>query len=638
MSLKKPRIHISGISNIDYKSKKEIEKIFNNFKNYTIKPDKKNEPLDPSEIVVYKSQRPKKPNMYNAPLKDVKELDGDSLLYADTYKLRKEMKLKRLEQNVNNKIKNNGLPKVPNSSEKKVINYFKTEQNKQNDETRLKALRRNVHEKLIPHKNIQNIFVSWQKNYLNNNELSVFELHKRINELGIPISYNETIGLISLANKRKTNTLNLDEFKNLFFVDSDDINQTKNFSSIKIPENINSKKIEDDYKKEDERKYKKYINNKIFDNSHYNQLEYLLHIKYSNFLNSMNELNNKENNKKGLCDYETFKSVLDTLKIPEKYKNVYIAQSIFNEFKEDNVDLMNYNNFIERCKNNVIKNDFFEFQNKYLNLISNKLSNNESQRNKYKDILLENDKRTKEYIKNLGPCKSMDKLYNNNKCMTEENNQNIQKNNLHKYKLKNNITIDLPNFNNKRYSTLNTQQNNINGNESPKNPIINHNSINNNIQNRESFSHYQPSLNFINLLFKDSKSLSERYHEGVKEFSPNNVMNLKKNKRPDGRSINCRFFEKKEQFPPLFMSYDSKVPGYIDEKGRFERNKVESKYDLDMINQINRKKTEIFDKWNDNIKFQQNVLDVKESLGQINRTKHLFEYENRNISNNTFNE
>ena len=31
------------------------------------------------------------------------------------------------------------------------------------------------------------------------------------------------------------------------------------------------------------------------------------------------------------------------------------------------------------------------------------------------------------------------------------------------------------------------------------------------------------------------------------------------------------------------------------------------------------------------IKFQQKVLDVKESLGQIKRTHNLYEYENRNI-------
>ena len=58
----------------------------------------------------------------------------------------------------------------------------------------------------------------WQKNYLKNQELSVFDLKQNINELGIPITYNETIGLISFANKRNTNTLNYDEFKNLFFL------------------------------------------------------------------------------------------------------------------------------------------------------------------------------------------------------------------------------------------------------------------------------------------------------------------------------------------------------------------------------------------------------------------------------------
>ena len=49
---------------------------------------------------------------------------------------------------------------------------------------------------------------------------------------------------------------------------------------------------------------------------------------------------------------------------------------------------MNYNDFIERCKNMKDPNNFFEFQNKYLNLITNKLLDNENKRNQYKDILL----------------------------------------------------------------------------------------------------------------------------------------------------------------------------------------------------------------------------------------------------------
>ena len=653
MSLKKPRIHITGISNIDYKSKNEIEKIFNNFNNYKKQPDKNNEPLDPDQIVHYKSPRPKKPNMYNVSLKEAQEQSGDSLLYADTYNLRRELRLKRLEENVSKKIKLNALSKVYNSSQKIDLNFQKTEQNKQNketDEKRLKKLRKKVQEKLIPHKNIQNIFISWQKNYLKNNELSVYELHKRINDLGIPISYNEAIGLISLANKRNSNSLNLDEFKNLFFDDSNDINDTKNISSIKIPTNTDIKKIENDYQKEQNNKYKKYINNKIFENHNFNILESMLHIKNSNFVNSMNELNNKDNNKNGLCDFQTFKNVLDTLRIPEKYKNIYIAKSIFNEFKEENKELMNYSNFIERCKNIKIPNDFFQFQNKYVNLLSNKFLDNEKKREKYMDILLENDRKNKEYIKNLGACKSMDKIINNNICLTEINQlPDINNNNNNPKKLTNNISIDNSNLNNNKYSTLNTETeiNNININR--KNHTINYELTNINNKNnynycdKESYSHYQPSLNFLNLLFKDRKKYYDRYKEGVKEFSPNNVISLKKEKESLGKkSINSRFFNKsKYKFPPIYMSYDSTMPGYLNEKERFNRNNmhtVEKKYDLDMREKMNKKRNEINERWNKIIKFQQDVLDVKESLGQIKRTKNLHEYENRMIMRNQIDE
>ena len=634
MSLKKQRIHVSGISNIDYKSKTEIEKIFNNFKNYSIKPEKNNEPIDPTQIVVYKSPKPKLPNMFNFSLKEAIKQDGDSLLYANTYKLRKELKLKRLEQNVNKKLKINGLPKVNNSNQNNDSNNFKTEQMKQNDINRLKALRKDVQEKLVPHKNVQNIFVSWQKNYLKNNELSVYDLNQRINGLGIPISYNETMRLISLANKRNTNTLNLDEFKNLFFDDSENINDTKSLTSIKIPKNINTQKIEDDYKKEEANKYKKFINNKIFDNFFYNRLESLLHIKHSNFIKSMNEINDKENNKNGLCDLKTFKNVLDTLKIPEQYKNIFIAESIFNEYKIDNADLMNYNNFMEKCKKLKKPNNFFEFQNRYLNLLTNKLIDNENKRNNCKDILLENDKKTKEYIKNLNAykaSKSMDKIYNNNKCLTENNYQNNLNNDFNEEnkKIKNNISIDYSNLSNKRFYTLNNEQNKINGNDRNKNRLTY-----NDYNNKESFSHYQPTFNFIDLIYKNDKMYLEKYKEGIQEFSPNNVMNLRKNKRADGRSINSRFFTNKSQDPPIFMSYDSTVPGFIDEKERFERNKmipIEGRYNKDLLEKINRRKREINERWNNMIKFHQKVSDVKESLGQIKRTKNLFEYENRNI-------
>ena len=433
MSLKKPRIHLTGISNIDYKSKKEIKKIFNNFKNYTIKPNE----IYSNESNKYKVPEPKKPNLHNLELKDAIRQSGDSLMYAQTYKIRNEIKQKKLENDSEKKLRDiNALSKVYNDSHKMLIKKGdlkqynnKTEINegqKQNEnvEERIKNLRKNVKKKLEKHKDIKNIFLLWQKNYLKNQELSVYDLHQRINELGIPITYNETIGLISFANKRNTNSLNYDEFKNLFFDDSDNINKLK-ISDIKIPENVDINQIEEENKKENENKRMKLINNKIFQNEHFVTLETMLHIKNSNFLNSMNEINDKENNKNGNCDFITFKNVLDTLKIPEKYKNISIAKSIYNEYRLPDKDLMNYMNFIEKCKNLKQPNDFFEFQNNYLDLLSQKLVNNEEKRRQFKDILLEDDKRRKEYIHSLNSCKSMGSIYKFNKCITDNTEINI---------------------------------------------------------------------------------------------------------------------------------------------------------------------------------------------------------------------
>ena len=89
MSLKKPRIHLTGISNIDYKSKQEIKKIFNNFNNFSNNQQKEMIPDKPS---TYKSPNTKNPNMFNVSLKDAIPVSGDSMMYADTYRIRNEIK------------------------------------------------------------------------------------------------------------------------------------------------------------------------------------------------------------------------------------------------------------------------------------------------------------------------------------------------------------------------------------------------------------------------------------------------------------------------------------------------------------------------------------------------------------------
>ena len=52
------------------------------------------------------------------------------------------------------------------------------------------------------------------------------------------------------------------------------------------------------------------------------------------------------------------------------------------------------------------------------------------------------------------------------------------------------------------------------------------------------------------------------------------------------------------------------------------------------MEKLNKIKNEVKDKWHDIIDFQQKLTDVKESLGQIKRTKNLYEYENRVFERN----
>ena len=305
-----------------------------------------------------------------------------------------------------------------------------------------------------------------------------------------------------------------------------------------------------------------------------------------------------------------------------------IAKSIYNEFKLPNKDLMNYANFIDKCKNLKQPNDFFEFQNNYLNLLSSKLIDNESQRKKYKDVLLEEDMRRKEYVKNLSLSKSMDKLINNkNICNTEGN--NLNNNNIDE--IKNNAD-----FNNNRYSTIKTESNN----EINRSPLIKDKNLYNgrrinctiSYDNTDTFSHYQPSLKFIDLIHKDGRKYLDRYKEGIKEFSPIEVIGEKKviiPKKDFGGYVH--------KFKKTSMSSDIGSPGYIDNKERFDRNDLashEKQINLEKLEKKNKKKCEIMDNWNDIRNFQQKIIEVKESLGQIKRTKNLFEYENRIIERN----
>lgn len=705
MSLKRPRIHLSGISNNDFRTKGETRQIkrfqpfheSNNFgmmglANYKLPFSIHKELFRPTiglNEAKYVENDIQNPKIYDTALfyqnhsmnikprhillsERAKQLDtseyrggleynGDSMMIVETNKKRKEIKMKEKLYQENLKKKHIGVISGGVMERHDFINNKNEEENdanKNNDEEnkykkikekklcksssdgafldkkiskeRLNMIRNKIFDRLRTHTNTKAIFLNWQKNYLNNRELSMFDLHKIINDLGIPISYNEVYALISNANKRNTDKLNYDEFKSLLL--NDDNNLDEDLSKIPY---INEDNYIQNIKKEEENKTQLLNNLRVSKNRNYLSFQKLIRNRYPNFLQSMNKIQNEENpnshNLNGICDLPTFKKVLDTLKIPEKYKNEEIINTIFNQYKLPDKNFMNYEKFIENCKNIKETNDFFVFQNGYLDLIQKKLEKNENERKKYNDILVENQKRKKTYLSNLGNQFDID----------NSQNQPYFNKNLHKNKSSQDIylnrSIDSEINKNKKYTIENISKDIDKDNET----IINKRQININEtadDKTKFYNHYQPSLNFINYVFRDNKLYNDRYYKAIDEISPlipkkTNDQNeiLKKNFSENDEKkyeilLNSRKFNKG------FLSCEIGMPGYIKDEERYKRNELsegEKKRKLQFMENTLKRKFDTNKKWNDKINFQQKIVDINNSLGQIKRTENLYLYEKR---------
>ena len=305
MLLKRPRIHLSGISNKDFRTKGEILEIkkyqpFHKSKNFGMmglanyrlpfsvhkelfKPtlginegkyvenDVQNPKIYDSALFYQKNNMNIKPRSLLCSERP-KQLDtsdhyggleynGDSMMIAETNKLRKEIKMreKLIQDNLKKKHigvisggimqqhefnKNNSTDAINNIDENELDlteKDNKGDKNKKKEKKltksssdciyldkkvskeRLNMIKNKIYNRLKTHNNTKSIFLNWQKNYLNNRELSMFDLHRIINDLGIPITYNESLALILYANKRNTDKLNYDEFKYLLLNDDTNI-------------------------------------------------------------------------------------------------------------------------------------------------------------------------------------------------------------------------------------------------------------------------------------------------------------------------------------------------------------------------------------------------------------------------------
>ena len=283
MSLKQKRIHYSGISNLDFRTKNDINRIklyqpyheskpfgMQGLSNYKIPSNIYNKMFAPTKGInegkYLKSDAPN-PRNYESALFYKKnsmkiipkaiggversrqldtseywgghEFNGDSMLISEIMKKRKEIKLNeklmhnnniKHRLNINEDNKNREMNKNKSSIKKLHISKSEVFLDEKISKDRLKQIRDKIFNRFKTHDNIKGIFIKWQNDYSNNRELSLYDLHKIINDLGIKINYNETSALISCANKRNTDKLNFDEFKNLVY--NDDFNIDIDLSNI----------------------------------------------------------------------------------------------------------------------------------------------------------------------------------------------------------------------------------------------------------------------------------------------------------------------------------------------------------------------------------------------------------------------
>ena len=609
MSLRKERSHMSGISNIDFRSKFDNENIeffspwlkspnFGTMNTYNFKlsfTDHK-KLFNPtfnlnqqkylnSEIQnpkIYKSAQFYK-NHHIKPLtkslftnERIANLDesykgkelfiGDSMMISDITKQRKERKKRRFNDREN---------KIKKIQQQENIIKDKTEKNKEAfqetqlvkieakntlegkvDIKKLKEIRLALRRRYASRTDFRKIFKEWARSM--GSEITVYDAHKMINNFSIPINFNETRALIASSNQRETDSLNLKEFFHLIFGDNDALEV-----DLKKMEFKDESVFDDGEKVEDLKKNMKMNIIKMNQTDDLNYIEKFLKTKKPAFINNL-KLLGFEGDK---IDFDLFKKTFKKFNLPERYLNDEILHAIFDQFKDEN-NLMKYNEFLDKCVKKTEKNDFFNFQDKYINFIQNKIEKTEKiKENQKQKEIIEKEIKNKHFLNNFFLQQIEEK---------------------------------------KKLNNFNTEPN-------------------------DSYSHMQPSTNFINNIFKNHNEHFEKLNEIEKSFSP--LPSLIKEMK--GKT---RFGANKIHNSMNVVQPNEKSALFIDEKKRFDNvdklveNERYFKFEREKAN-INKRKN-VNKLINEQIEFYRDLEHLKDSNKQFTRTKNLYDYEVQNRLNN----
>ena len=448
MSLRRPRSHTIGISNIDFRSKKDEQnlRIFEpwqapkdlgtmGYKNYQNPRKIRKELFSPTErINTYKDivndyPDPRffttaqfyKDNNMNLKIKTFLNTErasnleetfkgkepfiGDGMGISDIVRQRKGKKDRKLQIEVDYNLldeQKRQINKTENlANEKKKINKnviletqltkidTKVTDNNLVNMNKIIEIRQALRRRYGNRKKSNKIFQQWARTFPN--KITVYDAYKMINSLNIPINYNETRALIASGSNQGNEFLNVEEFSNLIF--------NKNEDSYEIPLIEHAK-----------------INN-------------ILSEKEQNNLNNIIKDNNKEINDKVnlniLKDYLSQRTITFIKNLKEISRDKYLFTNIENNDKinmSKNNNKCNYDKFLQAVlslnppelfsKEKYIKSLFNEYKDKndlidiknFVNILfennskeyMTKLKDNIS--NKFKDQIEEKKNSLKNYV------------------------------------------------------------------------------------------------------------------------------------------------------------------------------------------------------------------------------------------------
>ena len=453
MSLRRPRSHKIGISNIDFRTKRDIENlnIFEpwvapkdlgtmGYKNYKNPQSIFQKLFGPSEkINTYKdlvndypdprfhttAQFYKKNNILvntktfintqrvanlEESFKGKDVFNGDSTNVAEIIRIRKGKKFDNKKLLIRNSLKQPLSYEDHKIQEEKIENLVKEKKNLNKNviqETQLVRINSFVDkgDSVVNLKKIEEIRIALRRKYANRkklnkifqqwartfpNKITVYDAYKMINALSIPINYNETKAFIASGSNTGSEYLTIEEFYNLI----------QDPSKMHFDENKNILHSE----KEEKMFEEKMISDNISQKDEKNILKLKDFISQRLFILNKNIKNlskekysfsnikgNANNTNLNLIDYNKFMKGILSLKPSDNFTKEEYIKKIFDEYKDKN-DLIDMRIFNEKIFENNNKEFMTKMKDKTLEISKEQY---ETKKNKLQNYINENTERVK---------------------------------------------------------------------------------------------------------------------------------------------------------------------------------------------------------------------------------------------------